>query len=215
MKITTTILSIPPYLSTAWKNISSLHVREERGLFTLMVWLENGTQVEVPSLDSSTVDEIFKAHARFLEESSPLKNPISFSLPLKPEGPIETLGASMQHNPAQSHLPPLPPEVLEKITLIARAFGLEDSSFLTPPEPECGCIYCQVTRSLQGGEDSAEVTEEDLKFRNWEIQQTSDKLYCVTNPLDANEHYNVFLGTPLGCTCGSKNCEHIRAVLNT
>ena len=35
------------------------------------------------------------------------------------------------------------------------------------------------------------------------------------DPLDPNEHYNVFLGTPLGCTCGEKDCEHIRAVLST
>ena len=60
-----------------------------------------------------------------------------------------------------------------------------------------------------------EITEDDLKFRNWDIRQTADKLYAVTNPLDENEHYSVFLGTPLGCTCGEKNCEHIRAVLNS
>ena len=59
------------------------------------------------------------------------------------------------------------------------------------------------------------MNEEDLKFRNWEIEQTADKLYIVTNPFDKNEHYSVFLGDPLGCTCGEKNCEHIRAVLTT
>ena len=59
------------------------------------------------------------------------------------------------------------------------------------------------------------VSDEDLAFRDWEIKQTTDEKYQVTNPLDANEQYNVFLGNPLGCTCGEKNCEHIRAVLST
>jgi hypothetical protein len=64
-------------------------------------------------------------------------------------------------------------------------------------------------------EEIEEVSDEDLKFRDWEIKQTAEQLYTVTNPLDANEHYNVFLGSPLGCTCGDKNCEHIRAVLTS
>ncbi|MGH2612567.1 MAG: hypothetical protein ACRDFB_05905, partial [Rhabdochlamydiaceae bacterium] len=60
-----------------------------------------------------------------------------------------------------------------------------------------------------------EVSDEDLKFRTWDIKQENDKLYSVTNPLDKKEHYNVFLGKPLGCTCGNKNCEHIQAVLKS
>lgn len=229
MKITTTILSIPPYLSTTWKNISSLHVRAEMGRFTLVVILQNRVQVEVPGLDKATIDSIFEAHAHSAEEESlpkksahPLEGPFSFSLPLKPEGPIETLGTAMQHNPEQADLPPMPPEVLKKITLIARAFGLEDASALPKAEPHCNCVYCQVARSLQGEtnpllneQEGEEVSLDELKFRNWDIQQTGEKLYSVTNPLDKNETYNVFLGDPLGCTCGSKNCEHIRAVLNS
>lgn len=223
MKITASILSIPPYLSTTWKNISSLHVREENGAFTLIVLLQNRVQVEVPGLDKQTIDAIFDAHARSAEEhalaKNPLEGPFSFSLPLRADGPIDTLGSSMQHNQDQANLPPLPPEVLKKITMIARAFGLEDTSSLPKAEPGCNCVYCQVTRSMQGEEapleQIEEVSDEDLKFRNWEIKQNADKLYTVTNPLDPNEHYSVFLGTPLGCTCGSKNCEHIRAVLNS
>lgn len=222
MKITTTILSIPPYLSTTWKNIASLHVREERGTFTLIVLLQNQMQVEVPGLDKMTIDEIFEAHARSAEEHAapklfnPLEGPFSFSVPLKSDSPIDSLGTSMQHNPDQANLPPMPPEVLKKITMIARVFGLEDVSALPKAEPDCNCVYCQVARSLHGEEPALEeVSDEDLKFRNWEIAQTAEQLYKVTNPLDTNEHYNVFLGTPIGCTCGSKNCEHIRAVLNT
>jgi hypothetical protein len=223
MKITSTILSIPPYLSTTWKNISSLHVKPVGNLFTLIVLMQNRIQVEVPNLNKETVDEIFEAHARAAEEENPLKNalenPISFSLPVKGDGAIESLGKSLQHNPEQADLPVLPPEALKKITLIAKAFGLEDSSVLSTPEPNCNCIYCQITRALRGEEENSEngeeISAEDLTFRDWDVKQTEDQLYIVTNPLDANEYYQVFLGTPLGCTCGHKNCEHIRAVLNS
>ena len=204
MKITANILSIPPYLSTTWKNISSLHVEGER----LIVLLQNGTSVEVPGLSSATIEEIFDAHARSTEEG-PIATPLSFSLPLN-----GSIGSAMQHNPEQAELPPLPPEMLKKITTIARAFGVDDS--LPTPESNCNCIYCQIARSLNGEQEQVEeVSDEDLKFRNWEIAQVEEKLYTVTNPLDPTEHYNVFLGSPIGCTCGSKECEHIRAVLHS
>lgn len=219
MKITSRILSIPPYLSTTWKNVSSLHVREEGGRSTLIVLLQNRMQVEVPGLDKATVDAIFEAHVKSAEADafSLPDSPYTFSLPLKGDGSLEVLTSSMQHNPDQANLPPLPPDVLKKIATVARAFGMEDLVALPLPEPDCNCMYCQVLRALheKSENEEEEVSDEDLKFHSWDIIQTADKLYLVTNPLDKNEHYNVFLGEPLGCTCGKKNCEHIRAVLNT
>lgn len=231
MKITSKVLSIPPYISTTWTNISSLHVKEESGTYRLVIMLHDGPQVEIPNLDRNLIDEIFHAHAQSAEEPSSVEMqtrkiaeefPLSFTLPLKNEGTgtmIDTFGNPTQHNPEQADLPPLPPGVLKKITAIASAFGLEASLPNMPKaEPGCHCIYCQVMNALHGETEThveEEITEEDLKFRNWEIQQTADKLYMVKNPLDSNEHYSVFLGEPIGCTCGSKNCEHIRAVLCT
>lgn len=222
MKITGTLLSIPPYISTTWDNIASLHVRPDGSQFTLVIHLTSQDQIEIPHLAKHTVDEIFEAHARFTEDHAvlkkPLDGPFGFTLPVKSDGSFESLATSMQHNPDQADLPPIPESVLKKITMIARAFGLEDTAF-AKPEPNCNCVYCQVNRALLGDaapvEQLEEVSQEDLKFRDWDIQQTADKLYTVTNPLDTNEHYTVFLGTPIGCTCGSKNCEHIRAVLSS
>ena len=223
MKITPNILSIPPYISTAWKNISAIYSRAGLSGIQLIIVLHNRAQVEIPGLDPKEIGQILEAHAKYMETEetpikSPLENPLSFSLPLHVDGQtIDSLGPAMQHNPNQANLPDLPPEILEKITVVARAFGLEDTSMLKNPQPNCHCIYCQVVRALKGGspEPEEEVKEADLHFRNWDIAETSDKLYLVTNPLDQNEQYNVFLGEPLGCTCGHKNCEHIRAVLNT
>jgi hypothetical protein len=81
-------------------------------------------------------------------------------------------------------------------------------------------MHCQVARAIHNEsslkkENEDIVTEEDLRFRIWDIHQTGEKLYTVTNPLDPREQYNVFLGSPLGCTCGQNNCDHIKAVLSS
>lgn len=228
MKITPKIFSVPPYLSTTWKNISSLHVKEEGGAFRLVVVMHDGPVVEIPGLGRSDIHTIFEAHARFAEADSEEQHPVkteeslSFTLPFMKDGKqlSESFGASAQHNPDQSDLPPLPEAVLKKISAIAQAFGADTLPNFPKAEPDCNCMYCQVMRAVQGenvlpAEIEEEVTAEDLKFRNWEVRQTADKLYIVTNPIDQNENYSVYLGEPIGCTCGSKSCEHVRAVLST
>lgn len=230
MNITPHILSIPPYLSTTWKNISSLHAVPEGDDFKLVVMLASRMRVVIPGLDKASIESIFDAHARFgtqSDPSAPLQEnkttfPIAFPFPPAGAG-IDLLNAASQHNPAQANAPELPKEILDKIAGIAKVLGLEDAAQLPKAEPHCNCPYCQIARAFHN-EPAHEavakaeeeiVSEEDLKFRNWDIKQTSGQLYTVSNPLDDNEHYSVFLGEPLGCTCGQKNCEHIRAVLNS
>ena len=217
MKITPEILSIPPFISTKWRNVSSIRMDTTKGL--LIIALADSSQVEIPNLEQKYIDEIFRTHARVSEKDvNPSKglfdNAFSFSLPIKSEGGmIDPLSSQLQHNPEQSELPPLPTNVLEKITGIVKSLGLEDLSILGTPEPNCNCIYCQLTRSLEQTEDV--VDDLDLTFREWDVLEKENNLFRVTNPIDISEHYDVFLGDPLGCTCGKKNCEHIRAVLNT
>jgi hypothetical protein len=224
MIITPQILTIPPYLSTTWKNISSLHAVPNGEKFKLVVLLHNKMRIVVPDLDKASLDELFVAHARFgsAQETSPfLGQPMgAISLPLGGKNGIDLLNAASQHNPDQANAPELPAEILEKITQIAKVLGLDESSQLPKAEPHCNCSFCQIARALHQdpmmeGKIEEAVTEEDLTFRNWEIKQTAEKLYTVSNPLDANEHYSVYLGDPLGCTCGQKNCEHLRAVLSS
>ena len=163
--------------------------------------LKVGAQIEVPGLDHAALAQIFEAHTRFTESESQLPS-------------LQT--NTMQHSSEQTNLPDLSPDILEKMTSIAKTLGLDDTSALPVPELNCNCIYCQVLRAL--GKTipvEEEITEADLHFRDWEIKQTADTLYSVTNPLDRNEQYSVFLGTPIGCTCGQKSCEHIKAVLNS
>lgn len=227
MKINEKILNIPPYISTSWKNIISLHVEEKQGQSLLVVSMKDGSRISVPGLGQTSIDAIFDAHAKYLENPSsnpiaglPIEPGMNFGFPLKiGAGGIESIGSMMQHNPDQANSPNLPREILEKIAAVAKALGIDNPGALPKAEPHCNCMHCQIARVLHGDKELDEadiaVSEEDLKFRQWDIEQTKEKLYAVTNPLDKNEHYSVYLGEPLGCTCGKKNCEHIRAVLES
>ena len=243
MKITTQILSIPPYISTSWKNIASLHMEDRASNLILVVTLLSGTRIEVPHLEPAMSDAIFAAHARYLEQDEKATVPKAFpkapfSLPiineqmLALEIPLKNgltdmngFGTLLQHNNELANTPDLPPDVLEKITLIAKSMGVEDPNAMPKPEPHCNCMRCQIARAMQAGlsdkeekkgQDQEEiVSDDDLKFCNWKVEQANDKLYIVTNSLDEKEQYNVFLGDPVGCTCGKNHCEHIHAVLSS
>lgn len=249
MLITLSILSIPPYISTSWKNIASLHVEMQLSHPILVVILITGERINIPHLDPASTEAIFAIHAKHLnsehgispEKTTPKKSannlPIQNSFDTSFNFPLETpfnfpldmdnMRASLQHNPEQSHAQDLPKELLEKITAISKTIGISDPNMIPQPEPHCNCTHCQISRALHAGfEEKQEthefanpeeeiVSEEDLKFRTWDINQTGDKLFIVQNPLDSKEHYSVYLGEPIGCTCGQKHCEHVRAVLNS
>jgi len=226
MKITPQILSIPPYLSTSWNKIASLFVKEESGHLNLTILLQSGHQVVIPHLSQAVIKAIFDAHAKYTGLSIGLlpqekdEASINLALPMNQAdgNTIDVFGSAAQHNPEHANFPSLPPQVLKKIAAIAQALGMNTLPNFSHAESGCNCVFCQVVRAIQGETQELsqeEVTAEDLKFRTWDIEETAEKLFIVKNPLDPNEHYNVFLGEPIGCTCGQKNCEHIRAVLNT
>jgi hypothetical protein len=244
MKINSKVLSIPPYISTSWKNIASLHVENQELMLVLVVTLLTGIRIEVPHLELPTIEAIFTTHARFLEQEEkilhqkiPPKSSINFpggheqilslELPLKNTlVSMEHFGTLLQHNPEQADSPDLPPDVLDKITQLSKTLGIDDPNAVPKPEPHCNCLRCQIAAAMQKGfgneaqdqnkeEQEEIVTDEELKFRTWDVAQTGDKLYLVSNPIDTKEHYNVYLGDPVGCTCGHAHCEHISAVLNT
>jgi len=218
MMISSEILSIPPYLSTSWKNILSLHTTPDGDKFTLIVTLNSGLPISIPSLDKLAIDTIYEAHTRYgSTQAAQLSKTEPLALPM-PEH-IDLMNSAMQHNPAQSDSPEIPKEILEKITAISKVLGLNDTFELPKAELHCNCPFCQISRAFHGTETESKieepVSEKDLIFRTWDIKQSAEKLYTVINPLDEKEQYSVFLGDPLGCTCGQKNCEHIRAVLNS
>ncbi len=216
MKITANFLSIPPYISLPWDEVAALRTAEKNHAFTLIVTLKNNTTVEVPNLPQADIDAIFEGHTRFLQQQPKFPVPFSFSIPMSGDGATSAFGGSMEHNPAQSDLPNLPPPLLEKLSMILKSIGVGQGDTLSEPVENCNCIHCQIIRSL-GTPDAVEepVAIEDLSFRDWDVTPIGGQLYKVTNPLDKNEHYDVFLGSPLGCTCGHTDCEHIKAALQT
>lgn len=243
MKITTKILSIPPYISTDWSQISAIHMKGA----VLVISLREGDSLNIPGLQSETIGLIFSCHASYLENEqmsrpaaeaseNALENLLKESVLENQEvnsfrlafGPMGGLGIenTMQHNPAQANAPDLPLELLEKVTTIAKLIVPEEQSLLPEAEPSCNCFFCQISRALHAApeasapeikkeEELEEITEEDLQFQQWDIAQTGDNLFAVTNRLDEKEKYNVFLGQPVGCTCGNTGCEHVLAVLKS
>ena len=221
-KINHKILSIPPYISTSWKNISTLHMKEVEGKQVLVIVLHNGTLIEIPGLETSLIEHIFDAHSQYVDQET--KEPqaeslktfepnkegdvsFSFGLPFQMSGSesVENISSFLQHNPEQANAPEMPLEVIQKITSITKALGMDMEQMSIPKaEPHCNCPYCQIARAIQGeakeeAPTEEEVSDDDLRFRDWDIKQEGDKLYVVSNPLDANEHYQVFLGNPVGC----------------
>ncbi|MBN2479811.1 MAG: hypothetical protein JXA94_06250 [Parachlamydiales bacterium] len=218
MKINKNILSIHPYISTSWENILTLHKEEN----ALVVNLKDGSKIKIPNLDEKIIEAIFDAHSKYLDEKQNPKNSVSFAMPfLSSGGSMDTLANAMQHSEEQKNAPDLPEDVLKKIASVAKIFSEEINIDMPQPEPNCNCVHCQISRALQIENGihpenlDAEVSDEELQFKLWDIQEEGSKLYRVTNPLDKNEHYSVYLGEPLGCTCGEKDCAHIKAVLKS
>jgi len=239
MKITSQFISIPPYVSTTWANITSLHVLESKTGPVLIIEQIHGGRIEIPGLLPRSLELIFSAHATALEQGFQMTpsaqsvpkadvSSLAFHLPIKGFGEgLEKIGTLLQHNPNAVDTPDLPHEILEKIGSIVKTLEIEDRAAIPHPEEGCNCTFCQIARTIHNSvvpQDDPRpiqplieetVTEEDLKFCSWDILQKGDQLYEVTNRLDHNEQYNVYLGEPIGCTCGQRNCEHIRAVLSS
>lgn len=236
MKITQKILSIPPYISTTWQHIASLKMENH----ALVITLTSKETVTIPNLPAEAITQIFEAHANYLEklDNYPKETPLTTLSNLEASlGNTEDnsfrfginlgdgFGTVMQHNPEQKMAPDLPPEMLERIAMIAKIVSPEEIEMIPAPETDCNCMYCQLARAIRGainkkssplqleGNEEDIVSDEELNFCQWDIVSLGNNLYTVTNRLDNHETYNVFLGEPVGCTCGKSGCEHVVAVL--
>jgi hypothetical protein len=231
MIINKKILSLPPYISTSWSNIKTLRVEGT----VLNIDISNGETIRIPDLSPELIESIFNGHAAFAEQSHEAgpgrSNAVSQSLFGNEDmsfrfgfSGIDGLGTALQHNPSQMNAPDIPPEVLEKIAAIAKVIAPADADVIPKAEPHCNCMHCQISRAIHKELDANEVQEpeavsdeeikeEDLTFCQWDIEQSGQDLFTVSNRLDSHEKYSVYLGHPVGCTCGKENCEHIVAVL--
>ena len=69
MKINNKILSIPPYITTSWKNVVSLHVESRNSQPILIIGISNGSLIEVPNLDENIIKIIFKTYEKTIEDT--------------------------------------------------------------------------------------------------------------------------------------------------
>lgn len=235
MKINEKILSIPPYISTSWGYVKSLQMK---GPF-LVIILIGGESIHIPNLKNDIIEQIFSAHASYLEKASESQSEHTHATPTlisqeSIEVPfklgigysIDGIGNPLMHNPAQKDAPDIPKQVLQKIAAIAKIISPEDMSAMPKAEPHCNCLHCQIVRTINTVVEHElpikheiihedEVKVEELAFQQWDVMQTGDKLFNVINRLDTQEKYSVYLGHPVGCTCGKSSCEHIVAVLKS
>lgn len=236
MKINSKILNLPPFISTSWDHVASLHMKGT----TLAIVLIHGETVHIPGLPTEILTSIFAAHAAHLEDVAmkeetqrpqPGGNLIMQALagaehtgefPMRfGFSTLDGMGAALQHDPSQSNSPPLPDEVLGKIAAIAKIVSQGEEVQFPQPHQGCNCMHCQICRAINGDSrlvevsDEPQVADEELQFKEWDIVQTGEKLYEVTHHVDKQEKYQVFLGEPVGCTCGKPGCEHILAVLKS
>lgn len=231
--------SLPPFISTSWDRVSALRFEGEN----LVIDLTNGVSVPIPSvaLPNEMIELIFNAHAEHLGNFSENNKPsgmegLKFQLASDRPGqfpvrmgmtgmPFDGIG-SLQHSPEMANAPDLPKDLINKITSITKIVAGEEVRNFPKGEPHCNCFYCQIARNLHGqSADETEivnvvreeevVSENELQFQQWNIKPTGNQLFTVTNKLDINEQYNVYLGNPVGCTCGKQGCEHIVAVLKS
>lgn len=245
MKINKKILSLPPYLSTSWGFVAALRLQDTDLLVHLLngevVAIPSlkpdllQTIFEYHADHLETLGEQFRSTEK--QSGKRLLNPISRAPILNTESAAESIfkigfsspdsmNAAMQHTPELADAPNLPEEVIEKIRAISKIMAPEEV-MIPKAESHCNCPYCQIARAISdSGETSApapetidhleeDVKEEELQFQEWEITQSGDKLFTVVNKLDSQEKYSVYLGHPVGCTCGKSGCEHILAVLKS
>ena len=243
MKINPKIFSLPPYISTSWNHVVALYCKEGNLVVTLgdgdLIEIPDLKPDLIDTIFSAHAahleHEIAKEHfTRNSQNPNKIPNGAAFPPILSGEASgdspfrfafstLDGLGYALQHNPSQATAPDIPKEVLQKISSIAKIVAPEETDSLPPPEPHCNCMYCQIAKAIHKevlpqpitSTSEEAISDEELKFQEWEIIQTGDKMFSVSNKLDSIKKFNVYLGDPVGCTCGEAGCEHILAVLKS
>ncbi len=242
MKVTNKIISIPPYISTSWASVQAIHTSDNILVVTLMdgdsVYVPGLDKEQINEIFQAHC-AFLEEEAEFISGAPQHPGEAlqavlggdqagDIAAQLGRFGGFDGLTAVLQHNPSQAHAPDLPKEMLEKVASIAKVMGGDEMMEIPKPEPHCNCMFCQLARAIGDADpeqmadiaasalqSDRDVSEDDLRFQQWEIHQEGDQLYTVTSRLDDGEKYSVFLGEPVGCTCGKAGCEHIVAVLQS
>lgn len=205
MIINKQLLSIPPFISTSWKDVELLL---SDGKNTLNIYLKNGTLVKISHLLKEQLDLIFQVHQEILlsqaqDISAPLVDPLFFQF----SGPF------LEHDPELSDASPLPDEVKSKLLSLLKSLPKMDATKLPIAHENCGCPHCQLMNLMKGQEEDDIVTDEELRFATWRVEEIENNYFKLTHPYQESEIYFVSLSDPISCSCGQNHCEHVEHIL--
>ncbi len=208
------IFSFPPYLSTSWEHVAAVSMHTSG---RVEISLNNGCCVLLPDINPEQTELIFQCHKRHLSKKASAEGRLTQKIGMGLEFPGS--GAiPLQHNPLEAEGSQLPEEFIEKLAEITKATLPKEMLAEFVPEPHCHCTFCEIARAANPGiEELVEIAsiKEEPELPKWIVQQVSEKLYNVSNSKDPAESYSVFLGQPIGCTCGKADCDHIISVLKS
>jgi len=208
MIVNTKLLSIPPYISTSWKDVELLL---SDGEHTLNVYLKNGTIIKIAHLLKEQLELIFKVHQEVLMQK-PKDIPPSLIDPLF----FNFSGPFLEHDPEMSDAEPLPEEIKLKLKSLVDTFPKLEKSKLPKFHDNCNCPHCQLMALLSDEEDTCEIEEviddKDLQFALWNVEKLTDKDFKLSHP-DEPEIFHVNLNQTPCCSCQKPCCEHLAYVL--
>jgi hypothetical protein len=208
MIINKQLLSIPPYISTSWKDVELLL---SDGQHTLNIYLKNGTLVKISHLHKEQLDLIFSVHQEILlnqtqEMTIPIIDPLFFQF----SGPF------LEHDPDLYDASPLPDEVKIKLLSLLEGLPKIDTSKAPLIHPDCSCPHCQLMNLIAHNKEQQEyISDEELSFATWTQSSISPQEIKLTHPYNTDESYIVSLNEPISCTCGQNHCEHLIHVLRS
>lgn len=244
MKINKKMISIPPYISTSWNYVDGLYMKGATLVITLFGGesvnipglkpevIETVFAAHAESMDQE-ISQMSDAKAENLMMGLPFA-PSLFSqgFPMLGSGDaafqfgfssMDGVGSAMEHNPSQADAPDLPLEILQKIGAIVKIVAPEEMIAGATAIHNCNCPHCQITRAISSPNEEFErvcCSENEVAvpqvLERFAIQQNGEKLFTVIDNEDASlTEHKVFLGSPIGCTCGKEGCEHVIAVLKS
>lgn len=172
-------------------------------------------------LESSSSLSLSQLTDKAMARGTPLSDMIVFSTEQSPMQQSTTL--LMRHDPLANNSAILPKELLRKIRCFSKKI-LSPKEFAPANEsvPGCHCPFCQITRAIEEGLHSNELTlqegeeivsDKDLSFAKWRVLDLGNERFELTNPSDTSQRFVVEIKPEIKCSCGNKGCEHIVTIL--
>lgn len=172
-------------------------------------------------LESSSSMNLSHLADQALSRSGPMEDMIVFSTE-QAALPQSTM-LLMRHDPAAGNASILPKELLRKIRSFSKKI-LSQKELATTQEavPGCHCPFCQITRAIEEGIQSDELTlkegeeivsDEELRFEKWRVLDLGDESFELTDPCAPDHSYRVQIQPEIQCSCGQTGCEHIVTIL--